>query len=47
MTRKITRAATRIKVGLQDKLLLPQVKEMLKKLPDGMTFELSLEKDDT
>lgn len=24
-----------------------QVKEMLKKLPDGMTFELSLEKDDT
>ena len=23
-----------------------QVKEMLKKLPDGMTFELSLEKDD-
>jgi hypothetical protein len=23
-----------------------QVKELLKKLPDGMTFELSLEKED-
>jgi [acyl-carrier-protein] S-malonyltransferase len=25
----------------------PQLKELLKKLPDGMTFELNLEKEDS
>ncbi|ETD80436.1 hypothetical protein V527_19385 [Pseudomonas aeruginosa VRFPA06] len=37
----------KVSAGQNTQITGAQLKELLKKLPDGMTFELSLEKEDS
>ena len=42
----VAEVSIKVSAGLGSQITGAQLKELLKKLPDGMTFELSLEKED-